>query len=104
MLGIRKNLTFGILKRLCGRQKINSVLININPFFFDIPNKACCSFEHILIYHNICIIVNIVICIVKPQTIINLDDGSIFTVYYQINKPGERTCLMSTRWTPPALK
>lgn len=27
-----------------------------------------------------------------------LDDGSILTVYYQIDKPGEKTCLMSTHW------
>lgn len=27
-----------------------------------------------------------------------LDDGSILTVYYQIDQPGEKTCLMGTRW------
>ena len=29
---------------------------------------------------------------------VELDDGSIFTVYYQKDKPGEKTCLMGTRW------
>lgn len=29
---------------------------------------------------------------------VQLDDGSILTVYYQIDKPGEKTCLMSTHW------
>lgn len=29
---------------------------------------------------------------------VELDDGSIFTVYYQIDKKGEQTCLMGTRW------
>jgi hypothetical protein len=27
-----------------------------------------------------------------------LEDGSIFTVYYQIHQPGEKTCLMGTHW------
>jgi len=27
-----------------------------------------------------------------------LNDGSIYTVYYQIDKEGEKTCLMGTRW------
>lgn len=31
---------------------------------------------------------------------VELDDGSILTVYYQIDQPGEKTCLMSTRWIP----
>ena len=26
------------------------------------------------------------------------DDGTILTVYYQIDKPGEKTCIMTTRW------
>ncbi len=29
---------------------------------------------------------------------VQLGDGSIFTVYYQIDQPGEKTCLMGTRW------
>ncbi len=29
---------------------------------------------------------------------VELDDGTILTVYYQIDQPGEKTCLMSTRW------
>ncbi len=29
---------------------------------------------------------------------IQLEDGSILTVYYQEDKAGEKTCLMSTRW------
>ena len=29
---------------------------------------------------------------------VELGDGSIFTVYYQIDKEGEKTCLMSTHW------
>ncbi|MBA7533597.1 hypothetical protein ES705_25838 [subsurface metagenome] len=29
---------------------------------------------------------------------IQLDDGSILTVYYQIDKMGEKTSLMSTHW------
>jgi hypothetical protein len=29
---------------------------------------------------------------------VQLEDGSIFTVYYQIDRPGEKTCLMGTRW------
>lgn len=31
---------------------------------------------------------------------VELDDGSIFTVYYQQERAGEKTCLMSTRWHP----
>jgi len=27
-----------------------------------------------------------------------LDDGSIFTVFYQVDRTGEKTCLMGTRW------
>ncbi len=29
---------------------------------------------------------------------VQLKDGSIFTVYYQIDQPGEKTCLMATYW------
>ena len=29
---------------------------------------------------------------------VQLLDGSIFTVYYQIDKPSEKTCLMATHW------
>jgi len=29
---------------------------------------------------------------------VQLDDGSIFSVYYQIDQPGEKTCLMGTHW------
>jgi hypothetical protein len=29
---------------------------------------------------------------------VQLDDGSILTVYYQVDKPGEKTRLMSTHW------
>ena len=29
---------------------------------------------------------------------VQLGDGSIYTVYYQIDRPGEKTCLMGTRW------
>ena len=29
---------------------------------------------------------------------VQLDDGSIYTVYYQVAKLGEKTCLMGTRW------
>ena len=29
---------------------------------------------------------------------VQLDDGSILTVYYQIDQKGEKTCLMGTRW------
>jgi sialidase-1 len=29
---------------------------------------------------------------------VQLDDGSIWTVYYQIDQPGEKTCLMGTHW------
>ena len=31
---------------------------------------------------------------------VKLDDGTIFTIYYQIDKEGEKTCLMGTRWHP----
>ena len=27
-----------------------------------------------------------------------LEDGSILTIYYQVENPGEPTCLMSTHW------
>jgi Neuraminidase (sialidase) len=33
---------------------------------------------------------------------VELDDGSILTVYYQKEKTGEKTCLMGTRWKAPA--
>ena len=29
---------------------------------------------------------------------VELDDGSILTVYYQIDQPGEKTCLIRTHW------
>lgn len=29
---------------------------------------------------------------------VELEDGSILTVYYQIDQPGEKTCLMATHW------
>jgi len=29
---------------------------------------------------------------------VQLDDGSILTIYYQVDKPGEKTCLMGTHW------
>ena len=29
---------------------------------------------------------------------VQLDDGSILTIYYQIDQKGEKTCLMGTRW------
>jgi sialidase-1 len=29
---------------------------------------------------------------------VQLEDGSILTVYYQIDQPGEKTCLMATHW------
>ena len=29
---------------------------------------------------------------------VQLDDGSIWTVYYQLDKPGEKPCLMGTHW------
>ena len=32
---------------------------------------------------------------------VQMDDATILTVYYQIDKPGERTCLMGTLWTLP---
>ncbi|MEW6355145.1 MAG: sialidase family protein [Planctomycetota bacterium] len=32
---------------------------------------------------------------------VELDDGTIYTIYYQIDKPGEKTCLMATRWRLP---
>ncbi len=31
---------------------------------------------------------------------VEMDDGTIFTVYYQADKKGEKTCLMGTRWRP----
>ncbi|MBN1138077.1 MAG: exo-alpha-sialidase [Anaerolineae bacterium] len=30
---------------------------------------------------------------------VELGDGSILTVYYQVQEPGHKTCLISTRWT-----
>ena len=32
---------------------------------------------------------------------IQMDDATILTIYYQIDKPGEKTCLMGTLWTLP---
>jgi len=32
---------------------------------------------------------------------VQLDDGTILTVYYQVDKSGEKTCLMGTRWKLP---
>jgi hypothetical protein len=29
---------------------------------------------------------------------VQLSDGSIMTVYYQVDEAGEKTCLMGTRW------
>ena len=29
---------------------------------------------------------------------VQLSDGSIITVYYQVDEVGEKTCLMGTRW------
>ncbi|MFP3897195.1 MAG: exo-alpha-sialidase, partial [Anaerolineales bacterium] len=29
---------------------------------------------------------------------VQLDDGTLLTVYYQQERPGEQTCLMMTRW------
>lgn len=29
---------------------------------------------------------------------VECDDGTILTVYYQVDQPGEKTCLMTTRW------
>lgn len=31
---------------------------------------------------------------------VQLDDGGIWTVYYQPGRPGEKPCLMGTHWTP----
>lgn len=31
---------------------------------------------------------------------VEMPDGTIFTVYYQADKQGEKTCLMATRWKP----
>jgi sialidase-1 len=31
---------------------------------------------------------------------VQLDDGSIWTVYYQPDRPGEKPCLMGTHWVP----
>jgi hypothetical protein len=33
---------------------------------------------------------------------VELPDGRILTVYYQVDKAGEKTCLMGTLWRPPA--
>ncbi len=32
-----------------------------------------------------------------PATV-QLDDGSLYTVFYQVDQPGEKTCLMGTHW------
>ena len=32
---------------------------------------------------------------------LQMDDSTILTIYYQIDKPGEKTCLMGTFWTLP---
>ena len=29
---------------------------------------------------------------------VELDGGEILTIFYQIDKPGEKTCLMGVRW------
>jgi len=34
-------------------------------------------------------------------TSVQLADGSIYTVFYRIDKPGEKTCLMATHWRLP---
>jgi sialidase-1 len=31
---------------------------------------------------------------------VELDDGTVLTIYYQVDRPGEKTCLMTTRWMP----
>jgi len=32
---------------------------------------------------------------------VELDDGTVLTVYYQVDQPGAKTCLMTTRWRTP---
>jgi hypothetical protein len=32
---------------------------------------------------------------------VQLGDGTLLTVYYQIDKPGEKSCLMATHWRLP---
>jgi hypothetical protein len=32
---------------------------------------------------------------------VQLDDDTVLTIYYQIDKPGEKTCLMGTTWKLP---
>ncbi len=32
---------------------------------------------------------------------VELPDGTILTVYYQVHRPGEKTSLLATRWRPP---
>ena len=32
---------------------------------------------------------------------VQLDDGSIYTVYYQVEQPNEKPCIMGTRWELP---
>jgi hypothetical protein len=29
---------------------------------------------------------------------VQIEDGSLYTVYYQVDQPGEPTCLMGTHW------
>ena len=33
---------------------------------------------------------------------VQLSDGSIYTVYYQVDNPGEKPCIIGTRWELPA--
>ena len=35
---------------------------------------------------------------------VELHDGTIVSVYYQIDEPGEKTCLMATRWMLPSTR
>ena len=35
---------------------------------------------------------------------IQMDDDTILTIYYQIDKPGEKTCLMGTLWKLPKME
>ena len=30
---------------------------------------------------------------------LELEPGELLTIYYQIDQPGEKTCLMATRWS-----
>jgi len=32
---------------------------------------------------------------------VQMDDETVLTIYYQIDKPGEKTCLMGTMWKVP---